>query len=159
MQVLLFMDPSMNRADVVALMQIALAHSSLAYLPCLFICLHSRKKLVNVTRGEKMLHSDRDNNQTSRPTDPERGEGRQAPPPPSVSLPLTLSETSHILKYPYGKGTRRGSYHIQNWTTTDNHFVMSNVYQSSLCSISHCESNCFECFLESQAHFQNSLSA
>lgn len=54
MCVVLFMAPSMNRADSVALMQIELTHSSPAYLPCLFICLHSRKRLgERDKRGKK----------------------------------------------------------------------------------------------------------
>lgn len=111
MHVVPFVDPSMNRADSVPLMQIALAHSSLAYLQWLFICLRRRKTLVNVTRGEKLLYSGRGYNQPSHPTVPKWGEGRQAlsvSPPLFVSHPVNLSETGHILKYPYGKGIRRG---------------------------------------------------
>lgn len=63
MRAVLFMAPSMNRADSVALMQIALTHSSLAYLSCLFSASTAEKDLVNVTKGGK-------NVQTSHPTVP-----------------------------------------------------------------------------------------
>lgn len=44
MRAALFMDPSMNRADSVALMQIAFAHSSLAYLPSVPVYLPRQQK-------------------------------------------------------------------------------------------------------------------
>lgn len=72
MHVVLFMGPSMNRAESVALMQIAFAHSSLAYLSCLFIFPHSRKKLVNVTEEGKCCTQAEYNNETSRPAVPKR---------------------------------------------------------------------------------------
>lgn len=44
MRAALFMDPSMNRADSVALMQIAFAHLSLAYLPSVPVYLPRQQK-------------------------------------------------------------------------------------------------------------------
>lgn len=149
MHVLLFMDPSMNRADSVALMQIALTHSSLAYLPCLFICLHSTEK-----NGER--HKKRKKKcctQADTIIKPctllcQRGEREDKPslcttsPPSFLSQSLLPSLNRSYPQIPPWQGHKKRELVAQiycsivrhNWTKADSHVVVYKVHQSFLLS-------------------------
>lgn len=122
-------------------------------LPSVLVFLppQQKKKRWTWQKGKQMLYSGRDNNQTSHPTGPKRGEGKEKTNPFSVSPPplppfcLTPSYPLWNRSYPQmplWQGQKKellpfctfnASYTSQyNRITTVNHYVMYKVYWHSL---------------------------